>query len=71
LRIGFDISHYLSIDTLVNLAEVLNVELKDFFEFAHEINDPKKLKRILDGIVREVDKEKLKLLVKVARAMVR
>ena len=63
--------HFPSIDTLVNLADVLNVELKDFFEFAHETSDPKELKRIMDGILREVDRDKLKLLVKVARAMVR
>ncbi len=60
-----------SLDTLEKLATALQVELKDFFEFAHETSDPKELKGILDGIVREVDKEKLKLLVKVARAMVR
>jgi len=63
--------HFPSIDTLVNLAEALKVELKDFFEFAHETNDPKELKRALEGIVREVDRDKLRLLVKVARAMVR
>ncbi|OGV99822.1 MAG: transcriptional regulator [Nitrospinae bacterium RIFCSPLOWO2_02_FULL_39_110] len=60
-----------SLDTLEKMANALNVELKDFFEFAHETSDPKELKRVLDGIVREVDKEKLKLLVKVARAMAR
>ena len=63
--------HFPSIDTLVNLADVLKVELKDFFEFAHETDDPKELKRIMDGILQEADRDKLKLLVKVARAMVR
>lgn len=63
--------HFPSIDTLVNLADVLKVELKDFFEFAHETDDPKELKRIMDGILQETDRDKLKLLVKVARAMVR
>ena len=63
--------HFPSIDTLVNLADVLKVELKDFFEFAHETDDPKELKRIMDGILQEADRDKLKLLVKVAKAMVR
>jgi transcriptional regulator with XRE-family HTH domain len=63
--------HFPSIDTLVRLADVLNVELKDFFEFAHETNDPKELKRTLEVIVHEADKEKLRLLVKIARAITR
>jgi len=63
--------HFPSIDTLVNLADVIKVELKDFFEFAHETDDPKELKRIMDGILQEADRDKLKLLVTVARAMVR
>lgn len=50
---------------------MIKVELKDFFEFAHETDDPKELKRIMDGILQEADRDKLKLLVKVARAMVR
>lgn len=60
-----------SLDTLEKLATALQVELKDFFEFAHETGDPKELKRIMDGIVREADRDKLKLLVKIAKAMVR
>lgn len=60
-----------SLDTLEKVANALNVELKDFFEFAHETNDLKELKRDLEGIVREADKEKLRLLLKVARAITR
>jgi transcriptional regulator with XRE-family HTH domain len=60
-----------SLDTLEKLATALQVELRDFFEFAHGTDDPKELKRILDDIIREADRDKLKLLVKVARAMVK
>ena len=60
-----------SIDTLVKLAKALNVELKDFFEFAHETPNPRELKEILDGLLKEADEDKLRLLVKVVRAVVR
>lgn len=63
--------HFPSIDTLVKLADALNVELKDFFEFAHEAENPKELKRVIEGMLKEADTDKLKMLVKVARAVVR
>lgn len=63
--------HFPSIDTLVKLADALNVELKDFFELAHETDEPRELKGILNGLIKEADKDKLKTLVKVARAVVR
>lgn len=60
-----------STDNLVKLSEALNVEVKDFFEFDHAIGTVKDLKKTLASIADEADEEKLKLLVKVARAMVR
>lgn len=60
-----------SIDTLVKLANALNVELKDFFEFAHEIPNVRELKETLDGLLKEADEDRLRLLVKVVRAVVR
>lgn len=63
--------HFPSIETLVNLASALDTELKDFFELAHETDEPKELKGILNGIIKEVNKDKLKLLVKITRAVVR
>ena len=63
--------HFPSIDTLVKLADVLNVELKDFFEFTHETPNPRELKGILNSLLKEADKDKLRLLVKVVRAVVK
>lgn len=63
--------HFPSIDTLVKLADALNVELKDFFEFAHAAESPKELKRVIEGMLKEADTEKLRTLVKVTRAVVR
>lgn len=63
--------HFPSINTLIKLAEVLDVELKDFFEFTHGEESPKKLKDNLKRIIKEADYDKLKLLVKVGRAIVK
>ena len=63
--------HFPSIDTLVKLANVLNVELKDFFEFTHETPSTRELKAILNSLIKEADKDKMRLLVKVVRAVVK
>lgn len=60
-----------SLDTLEKIANVLKVELKDFFEFAHEAESPKELKRVIEGMLKEADTEKLRTLVKVTKAVVR
>jgi len=60
-----------SIETLAKLADALNVELKDFFEFAHKTPSQKELKEILNSLLKETDEEKVRLIVKVARAIVR
>ena len=60
-----------SLDTLENLAKALNVELKDFFEFAHKAPSQKELKEILNSLLKETDEEKVRLIVKVARAIVK
>ena len=79
-RVGIDPKHlsrievgrgFPSLDTLDNLAKALNVELKDFFEFAHKTTSPRELKEILNNLLKEVDEERLRLLIKVVRAVVR
>ncbi len=63
--------HFPSIDTLESLAKALQVELKDFFEFAHEAKSSRELRETLSGMLKEADEEKLRLLVKIVRAVVR
>ena len=63
--------HFPSIDTLDKLANALKVELKDFFEFAHEGRSSRELREILSGLLKEADEEKLRLLVKIVRAVIR
>jgi len=63
--------HFPSIDTLDKLANALKVEVKDFFEFAHEARSSRELREILSGLLKETDEEKLRLLVKIVRAVIR
>ncbi len=60
-----------SLDTLEKFANALQVDLKDFFEFAHEAKNTRELKEIISNLLKEVDEEQLKLAVKVLRALVR
>lgn len=63
--------HFPSIDILTKLAKALAVELKDFFEFAHEAKNVSELKKYLNALIKEADEETLRLAVKVFRAMIR
>ena len=63
--------HFPSIDTLIRLADALNVELKDFFEFVHEVPSCRELKEILNNLVEGMDEDRLRLVVKVVKAMAR
>lgn len=63
--------HFPSFVILTKLAKALNVEMKDFFEFTHEVQNTKELKEIICKLLKETDEEQLKLAVKVLRALVR
>ncbi|MBI3399550.1 MAG: helix-turn-helix transcriptional regulator [Deltaproteobacteria bacterium] len=63
--------HFPSIDTLVKLANALNVELKDFFEFSPETRNPKELKKLIGNMLNDSDEDKLRLLAKLVRAVAR
>ena len=60
-----------SLDTLEKLANTLQVEVKDFFEFAHEAKNTRELKTMISDLLKEVNDEQLRLAVKVLRALVR
>lgn len=79
-RVGIDPKHlsrievgrgFPSLQTLEKLAQVLDVDLRDFFEFAHRAEGPKELKGTLGSLLKEADPDSLRLLVKIARAVVR
>ena len=60
-----------SINVITKLANALQVELKDFFEFANEARNTKELKEIITVLLKETDEERLRIAVKVLRALVR
>ena len=60
-----------SINVITKLANALQVELKDFFEFANEARNTKELKEIISVLLKETDDERLRIAVKVLRALVR
>ena len=63
--------HFSLFDIIIKLANALQVEIKDFFEFAHEAKNTRELKEIISNLLKEVDDERLRLAVKVLRALVR
>ncbi|MDA8089296.1 MAG: helix-turn-helix transcriptional regulator [Nitrospiraceae bacterium] len=59
---------YPSMDTLEKITEMLGCELKDFFEFAPPKQNPK---REIIALLNEADPEKLNLIYKIMRAIIR
>jgi transcriptional regulator with XRE-family HTH domain len=59
-----------SIETLARLARALEVELWELFDFGHA-GTVKELQEALRKLMRELDEEKLRLAVKVVRAVAR
>jgi transcriptional regulator with XRE-family HTH domain len=58
-----------SLDTLERLADVLNVDIKDLFEFSHKAPSQRELKETLNSLLKEADEEKLRMLVKIVKAV--
>ncbi|MCR4322042.1 MAG: helix-turn-helix domain-containing protein [Candidatus Brocadiaceae bacterium] len=59
------------INVITKLANALQVELKDFFEFTNEVRNTRELKEIISVLLKETDEERLRIAVKVLRALVR
>jgi len=53
------------------LADVLNIDIKDLFEFSHKAPTQKELKETLNSLLKDADEEKLRMAIKVLRAVVR
>ena len=60
-----------SFNTLDRLANALDVELKEFFEFDHRVPTLQELKETLDKLLEGIDEERMRLVVKVVRAVVK
>lgn len=57
-------------DMLIKLSEALKVEMWELFDFGHEAS-PGELRELLNKFTKEVDDEKLRLAIKVIRAIAR
>ncbi|MFZ3122592.1 MAG: helix-turn-helix domain-containing protein [Thermodesulfovibrionales bacterium] len=61
---------YPSLDTLEKIANALNVEIKDLFEFMH-LSRSKELTDNISKLLKEADEDKVRLILKIIRAVVR
>lgn len=61
---------YPSLDTVEKIAKALGVEIKDLFEFVHQVSG-KELTENINRLLKESDEEKLRLIFKIIRAVVR
>lgn len=57
-------------DMLINLSNALEVEMWELFDFGHEVS-LRELREMMKRFTKELDEEKLRLAVKVLRAMAR
>ena len=60
-----------SMDTLTAMAKSLQVEIKDFFEFAHQKKSSQELTKAICSLLKEAEEERLRLILKVVRSIVR
>lgn len=63
--------HFPSFDILIKVANALNVEMKDFFEFAHESDNPKVLKKTISELIKDMEVYNLRQAVKLLKALSR
>lgn len=62
---------YPSLDLLEKTAVALHVELKDFFEYEHKTKSLGDLKKNIQLLLNEANADKLQLILKILRAVVR
>ena len=60
-----------SLDTLEKIANALKVELYSFFEFDRKEKSARELKKVVTELLKDADKDKLMLVVKILKALVR
>ena len=60
-----------SLETLNKIANALRVELHAFFEFERKEKNTRELKKVVTELLKDADKDKLNLVVKVLKALVR
>lgn len=58
-----------TLDTLIQLALALEVELFEIFLYAHEVSNSKELKESIQSLIGEADVDRLRLATKLLRAV--
>jgi len=59
-----------TLDMLIKLADAIKVEMWEIFDFGYEVNI-KELRETMNRLLKESDEEKIRLAVKILRAVVR
>lgn len=62
---------YPSFETLEKISTALKVELKDFFEFEHQASRQKEITNSINALLKEATPDKMRLVLKVLRAIIR
>ncbi len=55
-------------DVLLKLADALNIDIKDLFEFSHKASSQKELKETLNSLLKEAGEVRLRLVVHPVRS---
>ena len=58
-----------TLDTLIQLAKALKVELFEIFLYAHEVPSSEELRECIQSLIEEVDMDRLRLATKLLRAV--
>lgn len=61
---------YPSLDALENIANVLKVNMKDFFEYQH-LDSAEEVEKAVDSLLKSADENEKRVLLKLFRALVR
>ena len=60
-----------TLDIIIKLASALQVEIEDVFKISHEESNPKKLREIINHLLADAEENKLQLVVKILKGVIR
>jgi len=58
-----------TLDIMIKLAHTLGVEMEELFAISHEESNPKKLRELINRLLKEADGEKMRMIVKLLRGV--
>lgn len=60
-----------SFEVIKKIADSLNVEIKDFFDFSHLSKNTKELKKTIKNLLDDANEENLRMIIKIIRALLK